>query len=108
MIFNKLSLGLVALVGFGLVATESAFTHKDPVLLKYRYTGSNASGTITPSNWNDISNETNPTGCVGTEIPCIVQFYDNEYDDMTDFLASHTTPLAIAESGKVAAERNEN
>jgi len=104
---KKLSLGLVALVGFGLMVTLNAFTNDTAAILKYRYNGTNAAGTTTLANWTDVSSQPNPLGCDGEGIPCLVEFRDDQYADMAAFIAAHNTPALIASSPYVTAEKDE-
>lgn len=103
---RKLTFGLVALVGFGLAITLNAFTADKVTVLKYRYNGSNSAGTTTLANWSDVSDQPNPTGCDGEEIPCLVEFRDDQYADMSAFIAAHNTPALIASSPYVTAEKD--
>lgn len=108
---KKSILGLGALiVVFGLVFSFVAFSPTNKIeTLKYRYNGPDEAGLTTLTNWTNVSEEEEPEGCTpGTEIPCLVQFNDNEYDDIVDFYTTHDTAAEMFSSTKVASRKNEN
>lgn len=89
--------GLAALVlAFGLVFTVSAFKQKEPTNLAYQYTGDDDSGVMDPGNWDTIPYEPAPTECDAEgELVCIVQFNDEQFDDISDFLGNFADADAV-------------
>ena len=98
--FKKISLGLAALiVAFGLVFSMSAFTEKKSTDLAYQYTGNDATGVVTPGNWTPIPYDENESACDAEgELVCIVQFNENEYSDITDFLGDYANAADVNDS----------
>lgn len=97
---SKLFLGLAALViAFGLVFSMSAFTVKKSADLAYQYTGNDASGVMTPGNWIPIPYDENESACDAEgELVCIVQFNENDYSDITDFLGDYANATDVNNS----------
>jgi hypothetical protein len=103
---KKLSLGLVALIGFGLTITLNTFATKKAVTLKYRYNLNTENGINIASNWTNVSEQATPSGCEGTAIPCLVEFENSEYTNLDAFLAANPTTEQMENSGKVASHKD--
>jgi hypothetical protein len=114
MMMRKLKnvLPLIAfVVGLSLVFSQSAFKFGDKktTTLKYRYNGPDEAGLTTLINWEDVSEQEEPENCLpGTEIPCLVEFEDNEYDDIVDFYTTNDTAVEMFDTHKVVSKKNEN
>lgn len=96
----KLILPVFAIVlGLGIVFTQSAFKAKTPINLAYQYTGSTDEGVMEPSNWTPITYQPTPTECdeLG-DLVCIVQFTDEQFDNIADFLNNQTDAEAVNNS----------
>ncbi|TKC10663.1 hypothetical protein FA048_10830 [Pedobacter polaris] len=107
---SKIVFPAIAIVlGLGIAFSSSAFKPSGKVnVLKYRYIGTNEAGLTTLSNWTDVSTEENPTPCeAGDEIPCLVQFQDNEYDNIADFITTNDTKAEMYATSKVESSKNE-
>jgi len=103
---KKLSLGLVALVGFGLMITLNAFTTNKVTTLKYRYNLNTETGINAVTNWTDVSNQSNPSGCGGSDIPCLVQFESSEYANLSAYLSANPTADDMEDSGRVISHKD--
>ncbi|KLT63912.1 hypothetical protein [Pedobacter sp. BMA] len=105
--FN-LKAGLAILIGFGLVVTLNAFTPSEKfTTLKFRYNLNTETGINNPSNWTDVSNVSNPSGCGGDDIPCLLQFDSSEYANLSAYLTANPTASDMDDSGKVISHKAE-
>lgn len=106
----KLILPALAIVlSLGIVFTTSAFSSADQKIqtLKYRFIGTSESDLTNPTKWQNVSEESNPESCeVGTELPCLVQFNDNEYSDIADYYSTHDTAAEMFSSLKVVSRKD--
>ncbi|WP_113653419.1 DUF6520 family protein [Pedobacter namyangjuensis] len=106
---KKILAGLLALIVVcGIVFTTSAFKNdKKVTTLKYRFIGSSDADLDDPTKWQDVSSQPNPESCnPGTELPCLVVFQDNEYDDIADFYNTHTTSADMFTTSKVISRKD--
>ncbi|MCX2584335.1 hypothetical protein [Pedobacter sp. MR22-3] len=107
-LLKPITFGAIAIaLGGTLFLTESAFTAPKTVTLKYRYNLNTATGISTASNWTDVSDQPNPSGCGGEEIPCLVQFDSSEYSSITAFLSANPTIPDMEESERVVSHKDE-
>lgn len=88
---KKMMFGLAALVmAFGLVFSVSAFTKKDPINLAYQYTGDDESNVMNAGSWTPITYNPSPTECDAEgDLVCVVQFRDDQFSDIEDFLSNY-------------------
>lgn len=74
--------------------------------LKYRYNLSSAAGLENSSNWTDVSDQPNPTGCEQDQpLPCLVEFSDEDFSNLEEFLDEYDNHTAIMGSGYVKATK---
>lgn len=95
--------------GLGIVFTTSAFKSSDKKIqtLKYRYIGTNETDLTNPLKWENVSEEPNPEACEpGEELPCIVQFNDNEYANIAAYYGTHDTAAEMFSSLKVVNRKD--
>lgn len=102
---KKISIGLVALFGFGVIGL-SAFTEEKSAALRYQYTGTSYADTTDPSKWVDISNNPVPSECDGESIPCTIEFQDTQYANMSAYLAVHNTPALVDDDDFVTSRKD--
>ncbi len=101
---------LALVLGLTFAFTQIAFKSdvKKSTTLKYRYIGNDETGLTTLANWEDVSNEPSPEACEsGTEIPCLVVFEDNEYDDINDFITVNNTNAKMLATTRVVSKKDE-
>ena len=105
---KKLAFGLVALcLAFGLVFSVSAFKSKKSATLKYRFIGINETDLTNPLKWQDVSSEPNPEACdAGIELPCLVQFDENDYNNIAAFYTAHDTAAEMFATSKVVSRKD--
>ncbi|RZK53174.1 MAG: hypothetical protein EOO91_18130 [Pedobacter sp.] len=79
---------LVIVVGLGIFFGASAFkANQKTTTLKYRFTGTSTADLHNITKWEDVSAEPTPTPCeTGTELPCLVEFQNSEFDNIQDFI----------------------
>lgn len=106
--YKKLFFPFVAAI-MGISLIFSAFTtSKEPETLQFRYNLDSEDGIENPGNWQDVSSVQNPTGCTqDQDLPCLIRFTTEEYDDLMDFLDQHPTADDIFDSEKVIATKPE-
>lgn len=95
---KKISLGLVALVGFGLLITMNGFTSnakKTPVMVRYQFNSNVLTDLSNPIKWTEVTG-TEPQSCgePGT-LPCVIEFDSNLNPDIADFLGDYPTKSDI-------------
>lgn len=97
------------LLGIGLVFTQSAFKKTEKFsTLKFRYTGSDASGLHTVGNWQDVSTQPNPEGCdPGEEIPCLIEFDTSQWSSLSAYLSANSTLQDMVDSGAIQSYKDE-
>lgn len=95
-----IALGTFTLMSFG------EKNKKEPTTLKYRYDLSSPTGIDNPLNWTEVSSEPNPQGCQQNQpLPCLVEFTDEEFEDLNAFLEDYDNATAIMGSGHVTATK---
>jgi hypothetical protein len=105
---KKLVPVIALILGLGIAFGATAFKpSKDPVTLTYRYIGTDELGLTDIDNWEPIPANETPLPCdPGTELPCIVSFTDEEYDDITDFYTTHDTAAEMFSSLTVVNKKD--
>lgn len=99
--YKNLVYGLAALVlAFGLVFSVSAFKSKKEIVnLAYQYTGDDETGVMNSGNWTAITYNPSPSECESVgDLVCVVQFNDEQYSNITDFLGAFADAAAINSS----------
>ena len=96
---KKLTFGLVALLGFGLMITLNAFTSaKNVKTIQYQYTSSSSSPTDVKdiANWEEVDGSSSDCGDSG-DLVCRYS-YDGDIESFETFLAlPATTPSYLAD-----------
>ncbi|RZL37601.1 MAG: hypothetical protein EOO96_04730 [Pedobacter sp.] len=106
---KKILAGLLALIVVcGIVFTTSALkSEKKVTTLKYRFIGTSDADLDDPLKWQNVSSQPNPESCnPGTELPCLVVFEDDEYDNIADFYNTHPTSSDMFTTTNVASRKN--
>ncbi len=98
---KKINLGFAALVlGFGLIATQSAFTTKTSGTL-YHYKDDN--GTITDeASWEPVSEETSFSCSQDEVLPCTIQVTGS----LSSYLLAHDSAEEIIASSEIRSTRD--